>query len=403
MTNDHPTIYERLTAFNKKRVPEMLKLKYQAMSANVFRFYRGTCHLFYEDLFAANGLPPSPVTWICGDLHIENFGSFKGDNRQEYFDLNDFDEALLAPAAWELLRMLTSIFVAFDSLGLSSEEALKTAQLFLNTYSSTLKNGKAISIDPRTADGIVKTFLTAVEKRKQKELLKRRTQGKKNKLTLLLDNNRHFKVDEPLKTELANFIDETIQKSKYACYDYKVQDCIFRLAGTGSVGVKRYLFLLKSRNTKSKYLLLDMKQALPSSLRPYLKIRQLQWESEAERIIAIQERMQNISPALLSPVVFKDEPYVLKQMQPTEDKINFELLKYRYDEIDKVINDMAVLTASAQLRSGGRQGSAIIDELIAYGESDHWRAEMIKHALQYTAKIKKDYREFMAGYKKGLY
>lgn len=381
----------------------MLKLKYKAMSANVFRFYRGTCHLFYEDLSAANDLPPSPVTWICGDLHIENFGSFKGDNRQEYFDLNDFDEALLAPAAWEIIRMLTSIFIAFDSLGLSREEALKTVQLFLNTYSSTLKNGKAISIDPRTASGIVHTFLTTVEKRKQKELLKKRTQGKKSKLNLLLDGERHFKVDEPLKTELANFIDDTIQKSKYACYDYKVQDCIFRLAGTGSVGVKRYLFLLKSMNTKNKYLLLDMKQASPSSLHPYIKIRQPKWASEAERIIEIQERMQNMSPALLSPVVFKDEPYVLKQMQPTEDKINFELLKYRYNEIDKVINDMALLTASAQLRSGGRQGSAIIDELIAYGQNNDWHEDMVKRALQYTAKVEKDYKEFMAGFEKGKY
>ncbi len=381
----------------------MLKLKYKAMSANVFRFYRGTCHLFYEDLSVADILPASPVTWICGDLHIENFGSFKGDNRQEYFDLNDFDEALLAPASWELLRMLTSIFIAFDSLELSEEEALKTAQLFLNSYSSTLKNGKAISIDPRTAQGIVHTFLATVEKRKQKELLKKRTQGKKSKLTLLLDNERHFKVNEPLKTELANFIDDTMQNSKHACYEYKVQDCIFRLAGTGSVGVKRYLFLMKSMNTKNKYLLLEMKQALRSSLHPYIKIRQPGWGSEAERIIAIQERMQNMSPALLSPVVFKNEPYVLKQMQPTEDKINFELLKYRYNEIDKVINDMAVLTASAQLRSGGRQGSAIIDELIAYGQNNYWHENIIKRVLQYTAKVKNDYKEFIAGYEKGKY
>jgi len=403
MTNDYPTIYKRLTAFNKNRLPAMVKLKYQAMSANVFRFYRGTCHLFYEDLSAADTLPPSPVTWICGDLHIENFGSFKGDDRQEYFDLNDFDEAVLAPAAWEIVRMLTSIFIAFDSLGLSEDEALKTAGLFLNTYSSTLKNGKAISMDPRTAGGIVDTFLTTVEKRKQKELLKKQAQGKKGKLTLLLDNARHFKVDEPLKKELAGFINDGMQRSNYASYDYKVQDCIFRLAGTGSVGVKRYLFLLKSTNTKNKYLLLDMKQSLPSSLRPYIKIPQPKWGSEAERVIAIQERMQNMSPALLSPGIFKDEPYVVKQMQPTEDKINFELLKYHYDEIDKVIHDMAVLTASAQLRSGGRQGSAITDELIAYGQSNHWQGELVKYALQYTARVKKDYKEFMKSYRKGLY
>ena len=44
-------------------------------------------------------LPHSPVCWICGDLHIENFGSYKGDNRLVYFDLNDFDESILAPVS----------------------------------------------------------------------------------------------------------------------------------------------------------------------------------------------------------------------------------------------------------------------------------------------------------------
>jgi len=395
-----PTIYERLTAFNKNRLPDMVKLKYRAMSVNAFYFFRGTCHLFYEDLYAANPLPSSPVTWICGDLHIENFGSFKGNNKQVYFDLNDFDEALLAPSAWETARMLTSILIAFDSLEIKEDEALKTVQLFLNSYLSTLRNGKAISMDPRTADGMVQTLLTTVEKRKPKELLKKFTQGKKGNLRLLADA-RHFAIDESLKKELTQFINDVIKGGNYGQYDYKVQDCIFRLAGTGSVGVKRYVFLLKSMNTKNKYLLLDMKQALSSSLQPYVKIKQPGWGSEAERVLAVQQRMENVFPALLSAVIFKDEPFVLKHLQPTDDRINFEMIKDRIDDIDKVINDMAILTASAQLRSGGRQGSAIADELIAYGGNN--LDEILKYALNYTKQVKKDYKEFMVGYKKGKY
>ena len=372
------------------------------MAVNAFYFYRGTCHLFYEDLYAANPLPFSPVTWVCGDLHIENFGSFKGNNKQVYFDLNDFDEAFMAPSAWEIVRMITSILVAFDSLKIKEDEALKVAKIFLNSYASTLKNGKAKSMDPRTADGMVQTLLTTVEKRKPKELLKKFTQGKKGNLTLLA-NDRHFPIKEPLKNELNLFINDVIKGGNYGGYDYKVQDCIFRLAGTGSVGVKRYLFLLKSMNTKNKYLLLDMKQALTSSLQPYVKIKQPAWESEAERVIDIQQRMQNVSPAFLSPVIFKDEPFVLKHMQPTADKINFGLIKDRIDDIDEVINNMGVLTASAQLRSGGRQGSAITDELIAFGENNQWEDIILKYALQYTKQVKKDYEEFTVGYKKGRY
>ncbi|HEX3933041.1 MAG TPA: DUF2252 family protein, partial [Puia sp.] len=89
-------LFDRLHAFNQGLLPEMVQLKYEAMAENAFRFFRGTCHLFYEDLAAAEPLSLSPLAWICGDLHIENFGSYKGDNKLVYFDLNDFDEALLA-------------------------------------------------------------------------------------------------------------------------------------------------------------------------------------------------------------------------------------------------------------------------------------------------------------------
>ena len=163
------------------------------------------------------------------------------------------------------------------------------------------------------------------------------------------------------------------------------------------------MFLLKNLDIKKKYLLIDMKQALPSSLAPYLMVKQPAWPSEADRVIAIQKRMQNVSPALLSPVFFKEEPYVIKQLQPLEDKINFELLKGRGKDIEKVIKEMAVLTASAQLRSSGRQSSAIADELIEFGQNNSWQAGVLGYAEKYLLKVKKDYQEFMEGYKKGIY
>ena len=109
----------------------MVKLKYEAMAENIYRFYRGTCHLFYEDLSKVNNFPASPVSWTCGDLHLENFGSYKGDNRLVYFDLNDFDEAILMPCLWEILRMVTSIFLAFENLDIEDKKAINMA---VDTY-----------------------------------------------------------------------------------------------------------------------------------------------------------------------------------------------------------------------------------------------------------------------------
>src|ERR1700753_1157040 len=104
---------KRILAFNQHLLPDMVQLKYEALTENAFRFFRGTCHLFYEDLAKAEPLPLSPLSWICGDLHIENFGSYKGDNKVTYFDMNDFDESILAPSLYDVVRMITSIFIAF--------------------------------------------------------------------------------------------------------------------------------------------------------------------------------------------------------------------------------------------------------------------------------------------------
>jgi len=397
-------ISQRLITYNTPLLPGMVKLKYEAMTENAFRFYRGTCHIFYEDLSQAHKtLPKSPLTWISGDLHIENYGSYKGDNRLVYFDLNDFDESQLAPASWELARMLTSIFVAFEALEIDKEEAMRMVQLFLRTYSVTLKKGKPIFLEPRTAKGIVCTFLEKAANRKLKELLAKRTELKKGKLILSLTHKHHFKIDKKLRAELLHHITEWIATSNDGPYNFKAMDVVFRFAGTGSIGVKRYMFLLRSAKTKKKCLLIDMKQMRSSCLSSYVNVPQPEWSTEAERVLAIQQRMQDIPPALLSTTTFRDDDYLIQEMQPSEDRIDFDLIKERYRDIYQVIDDMAALTASAQLRSSGRQGSAIADELIAFGSNTDWHDALIAYAQKYTKQVKKDYKNFVDDYKKGVF
>ena len=398
-----PTIAERIKQFNNGRLPVYTALKYESMAENAFRFLRGTCHLFYEDLQRADALPQYPISWICGDLHLENFGTYKGDNRLVYFDLNDFDEAVLAPATWELSRMVTSIFVSFESLGIKKKEAAWAAQLFLDTYSATLANGRARYIEPQTAKGIVKIFLDKICERRQKDLIRQRTLLKNEKLVLRIDNVRLFAIDKTLKKELIKHITEWIGKYPYLEGRFKVQDAGFRVAGTGSLGVRRYVFLLKNTEDAKKYLLIDMKQALPSSVQPWLHTPQPSWSSESERVMTIQERMQNVSPALLSTTMFQGDPYVVKELQPTADKIDFLVIRDRYKDIERVIQDMALLTASAQLRSAGRQGSALPDELIAFGKDHHWQQGVLDYAAAYAEQVKSDYLAYFKEYKAGYF
>jgi uncharacterized protein (DUF2252 family) len=397
----------RIKTFNSDRIPKYVALKYQLMAENAFRFFRGTCHLYYEDLGSSKTLPAYPVSWVCGDLHLENFGSYKGDNRLVYFDLNDFDEGILAPVDWEVSRIVASIFVGFESLGIKRKEAESMAGYFLRVYSSTLARGKARYLEHETANGIVRTFLEKVAERKQKELIRQRTEdGRGDRLQLRLDNVRFFSIDKDgntTKKTLMAHLTQWMQQYPLLKGRYQVIDVCFRVAGTGSLGVKRYAFLLRNNKDPKKHLLIDMKEAKPSSLQPWLNNPQPAWATEAERVVAIQDRMQNIVPALLSTTVFAGSPFVVKELQPTADKIDFLVIRDRYKDIACVIEDMAFLTASAQLRTAGRQGAALADELIAFGRDGHWQKGVLDYAQGYAGQVKKDYQEYFKAWKDGYF
>jgi uncharacterized protein (DUF2252 family) len=398
------SIAERIKEFNSNRLPAYTALKYQCMAENPFRFFRGTCHLFYEDLNHNNALPAYPLSWICGDLHLENFGSYKGENRLVYFDLNDFDESILAPATWEIARMLTSIFTGFDALNIKKKDAIQNAQLFLRVYSETLAKGKAKYLEHETANGIVRIFLEKIAERRQKDLVRQRTvEGKNGNLQFRIDHVRLFPLERPLRKQLMAHLSQLLRQYPLLKGRFQVVDACFRVAGTGSLGLKRYVFLLRNNKDSKKYLMIDMKQAAPSSLQPWLTTLQPAWTSEGDRVVAIQHRMQNMNPALLSVTQFDSDPYVIKEMQPTADKIDFLVIRDRYKDIACVIEDMAFLTASAMLRSAGRQGAALPDELIAFGSDTHWQQGLIDYSTAYAAQVKNDYTAYFKEYKAGYF
>ncbi len=389
-------VTKRIVVFNESRLPKMLPLKYRLMQENAFRFFRGTCHVFYEDLATAAEFPTGPQGWICGDLHLENFGSYRSDNNQVYFDLNDFDEAILAPVTWEIVRLVTSIFVGFESLGIEARRAEKMAKLLLKSYAATLSTGKADYVEAAMAKGIICDFLTGVAKRKQRIIIEKKASLRKKKVQILTDNPKHFTLDRETKRALREHVTAWLRVDEHSPYNYKVIDGVFRLAGTGSVGVERYAFLLKSLNeTGFKYILLDMKEAVGSSLAPYVFSPQPHWRSEADRVISAQRRMQNRCPALLSTSVFRGKSFIMQEMQPAKDSINFRLLRDRYRDMYSVIDSMAMLTASAQLRSSGQGGSATTDELKAFGLEEGWQEAVLKYAGQYALRVKEYYEAFL--------
>jgi uncharacterized protein (DUF2252 family) len=194
-------VIERIQQFNQGRNPDRLHLKYQKMRTDCFAFFRGSCHLFYED-WSAVDLNAAPAVWACGDLHLENFGSFKGDDRQVYFDINDFDEAALAPCTWELARFLTSVYVASYALNVSWVEAKDLCEAYLQAYTQALQNGKARSVETDTADGMIEELLEELQRRKRGEFLNRRTEVNQNKRQIEVDGERAFPISEQERSRL---------------------------------------------------------------------------------------------------------------------------------------------------------------------------------------------------------
>lgn len=386
------SVVERIQEFNQGREPNLLRLKYQAMSSDIFSFFRGTCHLFYQDFPVNSLLNDTPVVWICGDLHLENFGSYKGDNRLVYFDINDFDEAVLAPGGWDLARFLTSIFVGFHTLGVSESDEISLCNSFLDAYITALTKGKAHSVETETSEGMVKELLEGLKQRRRKDFLNARTQEKKGNRSLIIDNKRTRNCEAEQREKVIIAINNwaaTQAKPQF----FKVLDVAGRIAGTGSLGVARYVILVEGNGSPNQNYLLDLKQVCPSSLTPYLKQFQPVWKSEAARVVAIQQRVQGTSPALLATVMMEERYYALRELQPLQDRVRLNLWKGKLKRLEKVMKTMGKITAWDQLRSGGRQGSAIADDLIDYAKNSN-SSTLLNYAQTYAAQVEADYRTF---------
>ena len=386
-------ITSKVERFNTGRDPVRLALKLQKMRTDPFIFLRGACHLFYENLPSHSVFSKAPVTWICGDLHLENFGSFKGDNRLTYFDINDFDEAVLAPCTWNLLRFLVSVQLGVRSLSVNPADAKCLCHIFIDAYASALSIGKARWVERETAVGLVRELLDGLKERTRPMFLDLRTELKGKRRRIRTDGKKALPVDEKRRASVEALLKEFAKTQENPNF-YGVRDVACRIAGTGSLGVERYIVLIEGKGSPDSNYLLDLKQALPSSLDPYLKNKQPKWMSDAERVVTLQNRMQAISMAFLHAVSLDGESYILRSLQPSEDRVALPRWNGKLRRLEEVMTVMGQVTAWAHLRSSGRSGSAIADELIDFGRRTDWQQPLAEAATQRTASVIADWQRF---------
>ncbi len=391
-------IIDAIARQNAGRDPERLALKYAKMAQSPFIFLRGTCHLFYEALPDVALFREAPLAWCCGDLHFENFGSYKSDNRQVYFDINDYDEVALAPLTWDVVRLLSSIQCGADALNATRAEARAVSRACLEAYRSALVSGKALWVEREISSGLVRELLTALQGRERAAFLDKRTIRKGRRRSLKLDGVKALPASDAQKKSVIRFMDQFAVGQSDPGF-FKVLDVARRIAGTGSLGLERYVVLVEGKGSPDSNYLLDIKEAKSSALAPHLSrlgIRQPDWPDEASRVVTIQKRMQAVDHAFLQVVQLDGLACILRGLQPSEDRVAIGEWGRRLDRLKDVVATMGRILAWDQLRASGRSGSASADELIAYAQRDDWVKPMLEAAMQMTEVTQRQWQAFTA-------
>ena len=396
MSNLH-TVTKKILRYNITRNKNFVHLKYKAISESPHRFFRGTNHLFVEHIAKEAVLKNVPFVWACGDMHLENFGSYKGGNRLVYFDINDFDEASVAPCTIDLVKLCVSIFLVGSELKFLEEDSTRICNLFLQSYNSVLLTGHASRLENATASGIIKTLFDKVERRKRKQFLKERLNKQNDKLLIKTDFRRYYPLSKSEKQHLEKVLAHWVKENKRDKDFFKFIDAAYRIAGTGSLGLKRYCILVQGSG-KESYCLLDMKQSEHVSLEKLYAKKQPKFKNPADRVLHAQKRMNDIAPAGFTTILVDKEYYLFKEHQPQEDRFSISQFKNEVPDFRKLIKELGVVLASAQLRSSGLDGTANGDDLIKFAQTSKLDL-VIPCAKKIYKQTLADYNDYMEDYR----
>jgi hypothetical protein len=133
--------YERWLASHTRIVKPDLNRKHQLMAASPFPFLRATYYRWTQ-VFpeVCDQSSKSPKVLAVGDLHIENFGTWRDLEGRLAWGVNDFDEASVLPYTNDLIRVAASASFA------AREEhvylpAKRACEALLAGYMESMKRG----------------------------------------------------------------------------------------------------------------------------------------------------------------------------------------------------------------------------------------------------------------------
>ncbi|MBD1583877.1 DUF2252 family protein [Pseudoalteromonas sp. S16_S37] len=323
--------------------------KHVKMASSPFLFLRGSAALMYSD-FAQNAISlPAPLfeiplTCILGDCHTANFGfiSEEGSHGDTIiFTPNDFDDACVGHAVWDLFRFITSLYLArhhaaeqqmnSDDIKIrqkplvNKEQVYEGAHAFLQSYLQTCQD----SVDDKlTTQSALSSFDNEhiLHKRWQKAL-QRKAGGAAFKTTSTLAKELDFatlplafKEDEQrfrrLNPQVYNDLIDTF--SPYA--DDEILDVVERLsAGTGSHNLTRYYLLVGPQSAKMCeqafhlcHIVEVKQQRLAAPLHYFTDLSPINRLNAAHLTVNCQRKMQRRPDIVLDDVYWQDKHWLVR-------------------------------------------------------------------------------------------
>jgi uncharacterized protein (DUF2252 family) len=408
------------------QLPNELQTKMQKMSAGAFAFYRGTAHLFFEDMTT---LPPSSYgsyatsqTWLNGDMHMLNIGAFRDANGNTVYDTTDFDESYWGQYVWDLRRMAVSIILGAKENGIGSSNRQQLVLDFLDTYLNKIDDFHGTDdelsyrLTSSNTSGTVKDTIQKSASQSRSDLLA--------KYTTVTGGNRVFQTTSELQTvsaasysaiqsAVASYVNTIPSSKRYSASYYAVKDIRIKLgSGVGSLGRYRYYVLIQGPgNSNGDDVILQLKQESPSvvaTATPGNMPAYVYEYHEGERAAKSMKANLTNTDVLAGWTTINGQPYFVREKSPYEADLDSTKLN-GYGSFSAAVQYMAKIVAKNHALADQDYDPNLISysidkqiDNVVSGYKSAFKNEVLCFAIDYAAQVELDYQSFLTAYNNGV-
>lgn len=405
--------------------------KHTKMATSPFLMLRGASSVFYQDLASLNYRLPDvleswPLTMVVGDCHVSNFGFFseEGSHGDEViFAPNDFDDACVGYAGWDLLRYGVSLLLCADhcqgalearyqllepidkSKVIDHDSTQRALTAFWQSYRDTCQRLLDKEIDYRY---VLQDFADEHVLYKAEQKARKRQAGgidfsSKSSLAKAVDLDARplvFKEDaEKFKAVDGNTY-RTIEKVFSPYVDDHILDIVERIgAGTGSVNMKRYYLLVGPEAVSTEeditlcHLVEVKKQRAAAALFEYQDLSLMNLLSPAHLTVNCQRRVQRNPDLVLDDVNWRKAHWLVRSrhharvgIDPEDIACGKRALKGGYEEYA-----IACGTSLALAHSRFDRRSMRFEQAVVNTSDEVWSAlEALQH--DYAQQVNEDWQ-----------